>query len=281
MAALLLPLGSYGQTQQQKQIPQPPKIEQRPAPPTVASPVTVEREKSVEPNWSKPSCDKPQNHDEADLCQQIRMSEAAEQSVGLNKIQAAVALVGALFVIVTIYYARKAAIAARDAAVHTEAGAKAANESASYGREANQLARDHAELQLRANLLIDSVTLAPGKTPLTAHVTIKNYGQTPAYDVRAWIGIGIHDFPLRNPLSPPPDDFLMSVSILAPVRRPNSTSPCPVCSEMGNGSISKRAPRLSTYLGKSGIAMPSSNRELPSTECSLTPSVHSLGWLPG
>jgi hypothetical protein len=104
---------------QKAQAPQPQQTEQRPARPlsvTVTGPVSIEREKSVEPNWKKPSCDAPQNHDEADLCQQIRMSEAAESSVRLNGYQSGIALLGALLVIITIVYARRAAIAARDAA---------------------------------------------------------------------------------------------------------------------------------------------------------------------
>jgi hypothetical protein len=223
LAALLFaPLALSAQdnkAKQKAQTTQPQPTEQRPAAPlsvTVTGPVTIEREKTVEPNWKKPSCDAPQNHDEADLCQQIRMSEAAEGSVRLNGYQSGIAVLGALLVIITIIYARRAAIAARDAANHAEASAKAANESASYDRDANELVRTHAELELRANLLIDSVTIVPGAPIFTARVVIKNYGQTPAYDAKKWVGIGTDYFPLRKTLTPPPEDFPMSVSILGP-----------------------------------------------------------------
>jgi hypothetical protein len=221
---LLAPLivsGQENKAEQRAQTTQPQKAEQHTTPPlpvTVTGPVTVtiEREKTVEPNWKKPSCDAPQNHDEADLCQQIRMSEANEQSVRLNGYQSGIAVLGALLVVITIIYARWAAIAARDAANHAEASAKAANESAGYDREANQIARDHAELGLRANVLIDSVVVVPGTSIFTARIVIKNYGQTPAYEARMWVGIDTDYFPLQKTLEAPAEDFRMAVSILGP-----------------------------------------------------------------
>jgi hypothetical protein len=144
------------------------------------------------------------------------MSKAAENAVTLNSIQIGLGVVGAFLVYLTVVYARRAAIAARDASNHADAAAKAANESAKYDREANQLTREHAELELRANVLIDSVTVTPGVPIFTARVVLKNYGQTPAYDAKSWVGIDVDYFPLRKTLERPPKDFLMSVSILGP-----------------------------------------------------------------
>jgi hypothetical protein len=89
---------------QQTPAPQPPPL---PA---------IDGEKPVETDWNKVECAKPKNHDEADLCEQRRMSQAAENGVDLSKIQIALGILGATLVLWSLYYTRVAAIAAKDAA---------------------------------------------------------------------------------------------------------------------------------------------------------------------
>lgn len=81
------------------------------------------------------------------------------------------------------------------------------------------LAKDTARRQLRAYLSVTIsgpegvfaglVTEVAGMVPpitgkTTMHPFIKNYGQTPAYEVNCWAGIALADFPLRISLPTPP-----------------------------------------------------------------------------
>src|SRR5215204_90604 len=70
--------------------------DQQQAPPAYAAPeqtpaqtpsVPLGGEDIVKPDWNKPKCEGPQNHDEADLCQQVRMAAAAEDSVFWARLQ--------------------------------------------------------------------------------------------------------------------------------------------------------------------------------------------------
>jgi hypothetical protein len=47
-------------------------------------------------------------------------------------------------------------------------------------------------------------------------VYMKNFGKTPAYDVRWWIHVWIAEYPLREKLPEPPSTFQTAVSIFAP-----------------------------------------------------------------
>jgi len=79
----------------------------------------------VEPDWKNPKCANPQSHDEADLCEQRRSANAAEDVVFLNKIQIALGVVGAAFLFWTLYLTRVSARATVDAANASAKMAKA------------------------------------------------------------------------------------------------------------------------------------------------------------
>lgn len=75
--------------------------------------------------------------------------------------------------------------------------------------------RDTATRQLRAYISIDCARIEfpePGVPKVT--VTIKNSGQTPAHNLRHWIHQWIERYPLSIDLPEPPDDFVMSSSVL-------------------------------------------------------------------
>ena len=77
--------------------------------------------------------------------------------------------------------------------------------------------RDTAQRQLRAYLCIAGGQMRfPSPDAPEAEVMIKNFGQTPAYNVRQWIHMWITDHPLRAALPEPPQDFKMSVDVLGP-----------------------------------------------------------------
>jgi hypothetical protein len=73
------------------------------------------------------------------------------------------------------------------------------------------LARETAERQLRAYVVVQKSEIRnfpPEPTPVEtvqAHVIVKNAGQTPAYDVISWIGMGLEEFPPKEP--PPQPTF--------------------------------------------------------------------------
>src|SRR5258706_6195878 len=81
-----IPLGLLAQENDPQQPAQTRNPEQtaptpaQPRPPLTVTtrPAGIEPEKTVEANWSQPNCRQPQSHDEADLCQQRRISKATE-----------------------------------------------------------------------------------------------------------------------------------------------------------------------------------------------------------
>jgi hypothetical protein len=101
---------------QKNQAKQPQAEQKAPAPQPPPAPA-IDGPKPVETDWNKVECAKPKNHDEADLCEQRRMSQAAENGVWLSKIQIGLGIIGAVLVLWSLFYTRVAAIAAKDAAV--------------------------------------------------------------------------------------------------------------------------------------------------------------------
>jgi hypothetical protein len=163
------------QENNQKQQPaasEPNKTEQRAKEPlsiTVVGPVALDREKEVETNWREPNCKAPKNHDEADLCQQTSMAQAAYWTVGIGVLT----LFGLAF---TIYYTRKAVRAA-----------VSANETA---LEAVEVSRVIGKAQVRAYVAamnVKAFLVIEGGSPKVT-VAFRNTGQSPAIKVAARIG---------------------------------------------------------------------------------------------
>lgn len=77
---------------------------------TNTSPTAVTAARPIETDWNKPQCRNAKSHDEADLCEQRRMAEAAEDSVFLSKIQIGIGIGGALLLFWTLYESRRAAV---------------------------------------------------------------------------------------------------------------------------------------------------------------------------
>jgi hypothetical protein len=86
--------------------------------------------------------------------------------------------------------------------------ADASKETALATRDSVNLARDNAERQLRAYVFVDSaqvVNVIEGGGSPESHVVIKNFGQTPAYDVVNISGIAMDEYP-----SPPTLNLTMT-----------------------------------------------------------------------
>jgi hypothetical protein len=80
--------------------------------------------------------------------------------------------------------------------------------------------RESSEKQLRAYVHVSSATVKKSANSRSARVVIKNFGQTPAYEVKFWMGTRVEAYPLPTniALKEPSDDFPMSLEILAPNR---------------------------------------------------------------
>lgn len=99
-----------------------------------------------------------------------------------------------------------------------EKAAQAAKISADAGTAAVTQAKDTAQRELRAYLLLSGsqIIFMPVQQP-TAQVVIKNYGQTPAYKVQQWVGFSVGRYPLGGPLRDPRSfEPAYSESILGP-----------------------------------------------------------------
>jgi hypothetical protein len=84
--------------------------------------------------------------------------------------------------------------------------------------------RETAVRQLRAYVGISKafITFLKEKEP-EIQVHIRNSGQTPAYDVRMWIGAGLGSFPVDGKsLKPPPTGAEPSSSVLGPGEEPSA-----------------------------------------------------------
>lgn len=188
---------------QQRQTFKAATAQQQPAEPTtMPSPKGPE---AVETNWGKPECSQPKTHDEADLCEQRRMAEAAENTLVLSKIQLILGVIGAALLFLTLFYGRQAA---RGAVV----AARAAQASVAT-------ASDTAERQLRAYVSVTPATLQNFKTPWTVgyDCVVKNHGQTPASEINYVFGTGVFPNPLPPDFAfPAPDRAIIKNGALFP-----------------------------------------------------------------
>ena len=71
--------------------------------------------------------------------------------------------------------------------------------------------------ELRAYVLPDAsrLEITDGGLPV-ANLRIKNFGQTPAYDVVGWVHMWIEEYPLKIDLPQPGPDFISSKSVVGP-----------------------------------------------------------------
>lgn len=103
----------------------------------------------------------------------------------------------------SVIQARKAAKATRDSVRAIEAQAA--------------IMQDTAKRQLRAYMCV-SAGMVVFKWPgfPEAQITIRNFGQSPAYDVRHWIHTWLEGYPLKVTLPTPPPEFQMSKGLIPP-----------------------------------------------------------------
>jgi hypothetical protein len=128
---------------------------------------------TIEPivsDWYRPDCNQPKDREDADLCEQRRMAQAAEDSLFLSTIQIFLGIAGSGLLLWTLFYNRIAAKAAADAA-------KAAAESADALMDAE---RPH---MIATDLAIVGAAQPPDdKGMVTLQLTFRfvNCGRSPA-----------------------------------------------------------------------------------------------------
>jgi hypothetical protein len=99
-------------------------------------------------------------------------------------------------------------------------------EMQSAGKQTDQLIgtmRDTAIRELRACVCLSNAVIEfrQERAP-EIRIYIKNYGKTPAYDVRWWTETWIAEYPPKQPLPKPPPNFVTAISVLAPGGKPHT-----------------------------------------------------------
>lgn len=165
---------------------------------TITAPVQM-----MQPAINLPPCGPEQYESRDDLCAQWKAADAASSSASWSWWQMMIAGGGLLVGIVTMGAAIAAAIFARKAAVETEKSASAALDAVTETREANKIARQTGEAQVRCYLSIQNVQVSLSFKPETKSITpsephdsnkkdpiypniffkIRNHGNSPAMGV--------------------------------------------------------------------------------------------------
>jgi hypothetical protein len=114
-------------------------------------------------------------------------------------------------------YMRKGMDDATIAAIAAMESSDTAKIQAGVARDTLRTMQDTAERQLRAYVGVSDSSIHGVETGAPeAIVNFKNFGQTPAYDVRMWIHIWITEHPLTEVLPEAPEDLPKATSVLYP-----------------------------------------------------------------
>ena len=131
----------------------------------ISGPVSLEREKPVETNWNEPKCGAAQSHDEADLCEQRKMAEAAHDTVWWTRAGVLIGAIGTVFLIWNLHYVRRSA--------------DAASEANRVARE-SQISEHRAWIFVKLSISGDLTYSRSGGFSVEVKAEISNIGQTPA-----------------------------------------------------------------------------------------------------
>ena len=158
------PPAKPAQTQQQQPAPAPPSVIQQPV---------------SQPAHYTADCQRPKDHEEADLCEQRRQAQAAEDSVWWAKAQTFLGVFGAALVILSLFFTGWAAIAASRAAKAAEAAVHQEDEREGpfiYPVVVNNPYRDAFATRLR----YDNPASPWGPYKAAIGFQLKNFGRSPA-----------------------------------------------------------------------------------------------------
>ncbi|AEH88036.1 hypothetical protein Mesop_3594 [Mesorhizobium opportunistum WSM2075] len=149
-----------------------------PSPPPVSQPPVENADK---PGNSNPPCEPGQDNRSSDLCAQWKAADAAQQSANWTTI-------GAVLGFFTFAAAVAAAKFARDAAIHTEAGAIAANQALAQAENTSKL-----ELRAYLNVIPNGINPLKKRRNVIGHILIRNVGQSIAQNVRTFVRLTISE----------------------------------------------------------------------------------------
>lgn len=140
--------------------------------------------------------DQPKSHAEQDLEAQKEMASSTWGMLWVAIISLFLSALGLVLLVFTLFYTSAAAEAARDAVNEAQEATKAALASVDYAAASLEVTRDMGQRQLRAYVVVSGAKIE-GPIKLDEHVhavvTIKNTGQTPAYDLVAGSAVDIFD----------------------------------------------------------------------------------------
>ena len=165
--------------------------------------------KPPEPYVYPYSCKHPRNAEQDSLCAE---REAAKSADKWGRISSEVGIFSAIGLFLTLLATAGAAIAAGISARAAEKAVQKSDELLAHSEEAS-------ERQLRAYLFVDQARIFSGTVEHPrwyASVSIKNGGQTPAYDVSSAIGIEGDGFPIRKEIPPIPPINIGAKTIIGP-----------------------------------------------------------------
>ena len=204
IAGLIL-AGASPPTKQQKEAAAADKQKPAEAVPAVSDEYKPHSNKYAE------SCYYANNHDSADLCAQWRAAIAAEKAAyattwanWISAVGAILSFVSIVLVFIALGQTRKAnrltmkanARSTRQAvasAAETEKALEVARSSANAMTKQVEVHRQNAERQLRPYLYIEKILPErPNEQFKTVEIHVKNFGQTPATDLKVIFGFGIY-----------------------------------------------------------------------------------------
>jgi hypothetical protein len=167
-----------GKSQKNQKAEQADSTKEQPASQSPAFRIILKWENPDETDGSKPNCEHPQSHDEADLCEQ-------RQTVLLNGRQVGIGILTLFGLAFTVSFAYRTAEAAIASAEHARTAANAAQESASAARAQIAITERNARIESRAYVHVEEISI-PDENPkyqITLAIKIRNFGNTPAYKI--------------------------------------------------------------------------------------------------
>lgn len=143
--------------------------------------------------------------DDSERCAAWKSADAADRAAWWAVAQTVLSVVGVIGLIVSLYYTRRAIRSAEDAEKDTEKALALAALNANAVIEANAIARQSMEGQLRPWVFVAEVQfVAEHMQKMNANIVFKNYGNWPAVMFVKGFMASSEPYPFSaNPLSPP------------------------------------------------------------------------------
>jgi hypothetical protein len=135
----------------------------------------------IQPSEYYRPCEKDRKNDNSDLCAQWTAANGAREAAYWAKLSFWTGLFGVVGLLVTLYYTRKAVLAAEEGTKDADAALAIARENANAARQQAIIAREAMEGQLRPWVFIDRIEVRMvNMQRMDAVVIFKNFGNWPA-----------------------------------------------------------------------------------------------------